>query len=244
LQLLLPKKVTVVGVQKRVLSPWQNKIVRHLNLSNVFVLSSAMAEPLQQLGINTNTLNVGIDIDRYKPQNNKATLRDKYNIPREKQIVLHVGHIKESRNIGWLLDVQNALTEVQVVLVGSTTTKQDVNLCNQLEDAGVIVLREYFREVQELYQLADIYCFTVMKDDGAMETPLSILESMATNLPVITTRFGRLPEQFHEDDYYRYVSSAADIIKILKSGFKNKCNNREKMYQYTWQSTTERLLCV
>lgn len=244
LQLLFPRKVTVIGVQKRILLPWQNKIVKHLKLSNVFVLSSAMAAPLKQLGITANILNAGIDLDRYCPSNDKDAIRNRYGIPKDKLVVLHVGHIKESRNIRWLLEIQNALPDIQVIIVGSTTTEKDVDLSAQLEDAGIIILREYFRDIQELYQLADIYCFTVIKDDGAMETPLSVLEGMATNLPVITTRFGRLPELFSEDDYYRYASSADDIIKILKSGFDECCNNREKMHQYTWQSTTERLLAV
>lgn len=244
LQLLFRNKVSVVGVQNKSLSPWQMNIVKHLKLSNVFILSTAMAAPLKRLGITTNVLNVGIDIDRYCPTSDKGALRDKYNIPNDKLVVLHVGHIKESRNIRWLAEIQNELPDVQTVVVGSTTTEQDFDLSTQLEEAGVIVLREYLRDIQEIYQLADVYCFTVIKDDGAMETPLSVLEGMATNLPVVTTHFGRLPELFSEDEYYRYVSNADDIVKILKSGFKDNCINREKIYQYTWQSTTERLLAV
>ena len=244
LQLLFPGKVTVVGVQKRGLSPWQTRVVKQLKLSSVFVLSSAMAEHLKQLGITASILNVGIDLDRYCPVNDVDALRNRYKIPTTKPVVLHVGHIKESRNIRWLLEVQKVLPDVQVVIVGSTTTEQDIDLSTQLEGAGIIVLREYLSEIQELYQLADVYCFTVMKDDGAMEIPLSVLEGMATNLPVITTRFGRLPELFSEDEYYRYVSSADDIIRILKSGFDNDCENRAKMHQYTWQSTSENLLAI
>ncbi|MDH3645598.1 MAG: glycosyltransferase [Gammaproteobacteria bacterium] len=244
LQSLFPGKVTVVGVQKRILAPWQEKIVARVKLRDILVLSSAMAKSLQDLGIDSTILNLGVDLGQYKPVSNKQALREKYAIPADQLVVLHVGHIKRSRNIAWLAEVQRALPGTQVVLVGSTTTGRDIDLGAQLEQAGVIVLREYLQDIHELYQLADVYCFTVMSDAGAMETPLSILESMATNLPVVTTRFGRLPEQFSQDEYYRYVNSADEMIAVLRTGFGDECNNRQKMNEYSWAATAQRLMAA
>ena len=65
-----------------------------------------------------------------------------------------------------------------------------------LEAAGVRVLRENLPAIHELYQLADVYLFPVQRADAAMEIPLSVLEAMAVNLPIITTPFGRLTELF------------------------------------------------
>ena len=235
-------KLIVLGTQKRVLSEKQQRIVTKLGIQKLFVLSHSMAEPLQALQIPTKILNVGIDRERYQPVTDKTSLRDKYNIPQDKRIILHVGHIRESRNIRWLLEVQHNLPDVQVVLVGSTSTDRDSDLCQQLEAAGIQTLKEYLADIQEIYQLADFYCFPVTLEDAAMETPLSILEAMATNLPIITTAFGRLPEQFSDDHCYRYINNAADIVALLQTDFGHRCSNREKTKPYTWKATAKRLV--
>lgn len=242
LEKILREKLSVVGVQRKKLTGWQHKIVCRLRFRNIFVLSSAMAKEIHTLGILARILNIGIDRQRYVPGGDVSALRNKYGIPADRPVLLHVGHIRESRNIRWLLEIQQAVPDIQVLLVGSTATQQDDAFCQRLVHAGVIVLRDFIPDIQEIYQLANWYCFPVVKDDGAMETPLSILESMAVDLPVITTRFGRLPELFEEDSCYRYVDSSADIIQLLRSGFGHGCHNRPKTEPYTWRATVETLL--
>lgn len=247
LGLFAKNRLTIVGTQKRVLSEKQKQIVRRFNIEKLFVLSTAMAEPLKDLDINCQIINAGIDRDRYHPTTAKPLLREKYRIPVDKFVLLHVGHIKEKRNIRWLQEIQQNVPDIQTVLIGSTTTVQDKALCAEIEASGVIVIREYLSDIQELYQLSDIYCFTVTREDGAMETPLSVLEAMAVDLPIITTPFGRLPELFKEDKFYRYANSAAEIISLLNSGFGRYDGaesgiNREKTKSYTWRSAASRLL--
>ncbi len=234
-------KLVVIGTQKRVLSSWQSSLVKILPAPHTFVMSSTMVDDLQTLDIKSHILNIGIELDRYKPVENKNVLRKKYNLPENKNILLHVGHIRKSRNIQWLIDVQKALDEVQVVIVGSTSTSSEDELHEKLTQSGIIIIRDYLPDVSELYQLSDYYCFPVVINTAAMEVPLSVLESMASNIPVLTTRFGRLTELFQEDDYYTYVENASDIIIKIQHGFGNQCNNREKMKEYTWQATADKI---
>lgn len=241
--LFLGDKLVVVSVQRKTLSPLQKRIVKPLDINNVFTLSTAMAEELLSINIKANVLSTGIDQSRFLPNtDDRLILRQKYALPDNKKILLHVGHIRETRNILWLLDVQNALPDIQVVIVGSTATQQDEHVRIELESAGVIILREAFEEIQEIYQAADVYCFPVTELTGAMEIPLSVLEAMAVNLPIITTRFGRLPELFEEDDFYKYVNSSADIISLFKKYFPSNCANRQKVSEFTWEKTASKLI--
>ena len=67
----------------------------------------------------------GVDLDRFKPiaLTQKAALREKYAIPKNKFIVLHVGNLKTRRNLDLLKNLQS--NEVQVVVVGGTTIGGD-----------------------------------------------------------------------------------------------------------------------
>lgn len=242
LHFMYGKKLVIIGTQKRALSSWQTSLIKKLSAPHTFVMSSTMVDDLQTLNIKSQILNIGIELDRYKPVENKKALRTKYKLPENKNILLHVGHIRESRNIRWLIDVQKALSNVQVVIVGSTSTSSEDNLHKELSQAGVIIIRDYLPDVSELYQLSDYYCFPVVINTAAMEVPLSVLESMASNIPVLTTKFGRLTELFQEDDYYVYVENASDIIDKIQNGFGEQCNNREKMKAFTWQATASKII--
>ena len=242
LHLVYAEKLIVLGVQKRQLKPWQTRLISRLSMPRTFVLSSSMAKPLEAMNIRSEVVEIGINRELYQPCADKLQLRTKYQIEPGKRVLLHVGHIKESRNIHWLLAIKKSKPELHVILVGSTATEQDDHLRKELESADIQVMRDYNPDIHEIYQLADIYCFPVILDDAAMETPLSVLEAMSTNIPVITTPFGRLPEQFSDDDCYRYFSTVDEAIELLQSSFGETCVNRAKTERYSWQATAERLL--
>ena len=242
LEKIYKNKMSVIGVQKKTLKEWQYEFIRKIKLNNIFVLSNSMANEIEKLGKTARPIKVGIDRERYTPAKDIAQLRDKYNIPNDKPVLLHVGHIRISRNILWLLEVQQALPEIQVVIIGSTSTQQENEVFSKLSSGGVLVLRDYFSDIQELYQLSNWYCFPVQHEEGAMETPLSVLEGMATNLPIITTPFGCLVDLFTEDDCFRYINSSEEIINTLKSDFGKNCTNRTKTEPFTWQKTIETIL--
>lgn len=232
----------VVSVQRKTLTQRQKNIVKKMSLNNIFTLSSALANELSDFGIQAKVLSTGIDLDKFTPNAiEKKSLRKKYSLPENKKILLHVGHIRETRNILWLQNVQNSLPDIQVVIIGSTATEQDDHIRLELEANGVIILRQALPEIQEVYQASDIYCFPVTELQGAMEIPLSVLEAMAVNLPIITTKFGRLPELFEEDKDYKYFNNSDDILSILKTDFDKNCLNRQKLSHFTWDHTASTL---
>ncbi|NQU44238.1 glycosyltransferase family 4 protein [bacterium] len=242
LRFFLRSRLRVVGLQKRSLRGIGARLARSLACGRIFTTSRGMQRELDEIGIQTKLLDTGIDRDRFSPGGDKAALRAKYGVPVDRKIVLHVGHVRESRNVEWLLEAQRALPEMQFVLVGSTATEQEEALAGRLQEAGVIVRREYLPHIEEMYQLADCYCFPVNRETAAIETPLSVLEAMAANLPVVTTRFGRLPELFEEDGSLRYANTASEMIEVLRHGFPAECANRGKTELFTWGRVVDALL--
>ena len=237
------KEVNILSLQPIKYSLLTKIMVWTIRPASVITQSSSLAKQLKKMRIKTSVLPLGVDDKKFREcdHNKKSELRKKYSFDLDKKILLHVGHIKRSRNIEWLIEVKGRLPDVTLLVVGSTTTVQDNEFRFLKEKAGLIVMREYISNIEEIYQLADYYVFPVQKYNAAIETPLSVLEAMATNLPVLTTRFGSLPETFQEDEHFKFIKSPEDIVAAIKKGFPSTCNNREKILSFSWDAIADRL---
>lgn len=245
LRLFIGKRLRTVGLQKRNITGGKSRLIKKLSFGKVFSLSHSMKNELATLGINAEVIYTGIETSKFLPAKNKNKLRGKYNIPKDKIIILHVGHIKKSRNLELLIDINNKFEQCQCVIVGSTATQQELDIHKKCTAANVIVINQTIDTIEEIYALSDIYCFPVKVNNGAMETPLSVLEAMSTNLPVITTRFGQLTELFEQDDYFKYVNDVNNIDEnMIQQLTTDNCFNREKVSEFTWQATTQKILAL
>ncbi len=186
----------------------------------------------------------GVETERFTPvsENTKNTLREKYNINKDAFVVLHVGHIKEGRNIQILKKVQEEKGN-QVIIVGSTSAGLEASLHQDLKKNGCILFSDYVENINEIYALSDCYIFPVIDRYNSIEMPLSVLEAMACGIPVITTRFGALPQIFNEGDGLFFVENETDIKIILQKIKKNnfEIRTREKVLLYSWENIAKRL---
>jgi len=67
-----------------------------------------------------------------------------------------------------------------------------------LKKYGFRIIDEYVPNIEEIYNLADCYVFPTFKRHNCIDMPLSVMEAMACNIPVISTKFGGLPKIFKE----------------------------------------------
>lgn len=148
-----------------------------------------------------------IDINKFKQINtSKKELRIKYNLPSDKKILLHVGHIKENRKLNFFIRLQNTIdmNKYHIVIIGGALTESNSQLPNLLKKTGkCILIKDYLENIEEIYNACDYYVFPVNNlqkeyyakkydEIGAIDMPLSILEAMACRLPVITTSIDAL----------------------------------------------------
>jgi len=180
-----------------------------------------------------------VDIERFQPVKGnlqKRSLLQKYGLPQHGKICLHVGHIRQSRNIDWLLRL-NLPAEAHLVVVGSTSRFIDEDFKRALQERGATVLNSYLSAIQEIYQLADVYLFPVQITDAAIEMPLSILEAMACNLPVVTTFYGGLTKYFKTVPGLYFTDTFETFQKAVEKTLEaDVCETRAAVELFSWQN--------
>ena len=200
-----------------------------------------MRQALDDLRINADFIMPGYDPELFQPVDTKTKiqLRAKYGIPGDRYIVLHVGHVKESRNLQAFLRYRDWGPDIQPVIKAG-----DVEPVwrNHLRQAGIIVIDEYTDDIHEIYQAADLYFFPVSTGSGALEFPLSVIEASACNLPILTTRFGTLPEVLEDGGGLEWFSGVSEIPGKLYKLRSGSVNTRTKVADLSWERMFDRYL--
>lgn len=189
-----------------------------------------------QLGFSVHPLPNGVDTERFhqvKPVL-PETLRGR--MAPDRPCLLHVGHLKTNRGLDILAQL-NGYRGWQVLVVGSPIAPAMPEVMEMLDAAGCIVLREYIEDLPGLYSSINAYAFPVLDRMGAIDMPLSVLEAMACNCPVISTPFKALPRFLPEGDGLYYF----DSVSMAKAGLDSimsckEVTTRKKVAPYSWSN--------
>ena len=130
------------------------------------------------------------------------------------------------------------------MIVGSTSTITDDELFKRLSDSGSIIFSDYIENIAEIYQCADFYIFPTTDEYNCIEMPLSVLEAMACNLPVISTKFGALTDFFSEGDGFYFFKSSNTIfdeVITLINKEPDEVKTREKVKQFFWNEIVKQI---
>lgn len=191
-------------------------------------------------------LKCGVDTNRFVPvkSSEKIELRKKYNIPLDKKVILHVGHLNYGRNIDKLMNISS---EYYVLLVTSTLTKneQDVDLKQKLlSRENIKLIDDYIDVIEEIYQLSDVYFFPVVEDGHCIDIPLSCMEAAACNLPVITTDFGEMKEFVLKQGFYQISDFECEKLNALIFDIlsQKEFSSRDSVLSYDWNKAVSDIL--
>lgn len=229
-------KVFVIAAQPLRYNGFERKLARLLAPDGVFSQSSKGMEELRHISCPVHFLPSGVDTRRFAPvdEARKRDLRRNYEVDEGAFVVLHVGHINRGRNVQILKDAAR-MRGVRAILVGSTSTPHDEELARELSAAGVRLIRDFVPSIEEIYQLADAYVFPVLSEGAAIGVPLSVLEAMACDLPVITTPFGGLPLMFREENGFAYFNGGDEIAGSIDRARKLETISTRRMVEpYDW----------
>ena len=239
--------LTMLTPQANGFTSLSRKCVPLLKPDLVLATSRKDQRELVALGCVAQFVPLGVDIERFTPvtPSRKRELRRRYGIGEEDTIALHVGHIREGRNLRALERIQDSGN--QVLIVGSTFFPHEANLVDDLEAHRIRFLTGYLDHIEEIYQLADWYVFPTLSEKACISQPLSVLEAMACNLPVVSTRFGGLPDLFPSEGgglfYCDSNSELAAKFESVREGFRHASpRTRELAEQFSWDRSCRKIL--
>jgi glycosyltransferase involved in cell wall biosynthesis len=138
-----------------------------------------------------------VDMEIFKPVNDKSLIRSQLNLPRDKQILLFVGNLKREKGLYELIDAfaanRNKLsnTHLKICGAGSEQAGLEAAIANHnLTHRVHLVGRVDPADMHLWMQAADIF-FLPSWSEGM---PNVVMEAMACGLPTISTTVGGLPD--------------------------------------------------
>jgi glycosyltransferase involved in cell wall biosynthesis len=216
----------------------------------VLVMSPYTKSMFDTLGLVTQYLPVGVDTDKFRPMRRRDELRVKYGLDLDKYLLLHIGSISLGRNLDAIRYLKD--DETDVLIIGRTSRSVDEKLFDRLVDAGCIVIRDrYFGNIEEIYNLADCYIYPVIyrldwmgrNKADSIDLPMTILEAMACNLPVISTRYGGMPYFFREGQGLYLRSDPSEFREVLEQvRYVKRVSTRDIALRFSWRVIVDKLI--
>jgi len=215
------------------------------NKIGFFVASQNTKNFLLHLGFKASLLFPGVDVERFRPvdEETRSKLKIKYNLDPLKKYALHIGHLNKGRNLISLInDLKNS--SFSLILVVSESILQDEKILSYINKYDIKIINSYVDDIQEIYQIVDLYIFYVNDTGSAIEIPLSVLEAMSTNLPVITTKFGGLMDMFPEKISDLVFLKEGDCLLDYLNNISSKQRlilTRNSVIKYSWKKCLQQV---
>jgi putative colanic acid biosynthesis glycosyltransferase len=196
---------------------------------------------------NIQVINHGIDTDIFKPTQNKNQLREKYNLPLNKKIVVFsASNIKDkNKGINQIIETADILRDKNYLFIGLGNGK--IIHKSNIKTLGYIYDK---KELQEIYALSDIFCFA----SKAETFLLAAAEALSCGIPVVGFDIDVVKEFIDENvgiltknDSYSLAKSIDNLLKneekIFKMGEAGRkliennysknifCDNYKKIYE-------------
>jgi glycosyltransferase involved in cell wall biosynthesis len=174
-------------------------------------LSDWTEQKLYSLGLkNTFCINAGINTQMFKPPEDKSSVRKKFHFPDNKVVVLFSGELSRLGSLEIMLSVTRKVlkTNEKIHMVYASPTRKPKDkvarrraykfVCRHKLEKSVTFLGDV-KDFSSLLKACDLLLFPVSSMMGKIDTPLTILEAMASELPVILTDIPPLNEMLRAD---------------------------------------------
>lgn len=140
------------------------------------------------------TIHNGIDVERVKVITD-ALYREGLGIRSDEKVIGVVAGLRKQKALDVFLKaaklVSDSVEDVKFLIVGDGVLRNDLEkLCNTLGLTDKVIFAGFRNDVLEIINNLDVFCLS--SDYEGL--PISLLEAMANNTPVVVTSVGGIPE--------------------------------------------------
>lgn len=193
------------------------------------------------LGFMVHPLPNGVEIQRFRPVQPRLPEALGTRFRRDRPTLLHIGHLKSNRGLNLLAEL-TGYHGWQALVLGSPALAAVPSIVQMLQAAGCVVSRDFVDDLPGLYCAFDAYIFPVSDWTGAIDMPLSVLEAMACNRPVLSTRFKALPRFLSQGEGLYYFDSVEEAKEILDDiVVRRDVATRDKVVPFSWDNILAQL---
>ncbi len=141
----------------------------------------------------------GVDIEKFKPAADKAKVKAELGFNPRDIVILSVGRLYARKGLFTLIEsmprVVKRFKNAKFVISGKGLSNELEKLLVHAQKLGVrdnIVFTGYFPDskLPKLYNAADVFAFSTFYEN----LPFAVLEALSSQLPVVTTNVGGIPE--------------------------------------------------
>lgn len=128
----------------------------------------------------------GINKEKFtKSEKTREQLCEELNLPKDKTIVLHVGHCSKGRYLEEMLTLDRDKYHCVVIASGMFN---DENTIKALSDGNIDVRFGFVKNIEDFYNCADVYFFPTKSSEFVISVPLSVTEALSCATPVVAYR--------------------------------------------------------
>lgn len=190
----------------------------------------------------------GVDLNEFNLDYSKYDCRDKLNLPLDKKIVLFFGYLSPYKSPDILLkafvDILKNEPDTILLFAGNGEMEDDLKRLSKklgIEENVIFAgfIKKEFRALY--YRSSDIFCLP-----SSMSTecyPLAVLEAMASELPIVASRIGGIPDIINNgtNGFMVHPNNRNDLTKTISKLLKNpemrhklSRNAHESIKKYSW----------
>ena len=173
---------------------------------------------------------VGIDLSNFvrrKSADRNVELRNELAIPTDAIVLLSVGELNKNKNQKIVIRAISELkrTDVYYVICGEGELFDEYKVLTQkLGISDKVVMTGFRSDVYEFYRMADCYIHPSIREG----LPASIVEAMATGVPVLATDFRGIRDIIPNRERLFDSSSISDTVRVLNNWLNESSDDSEQ----------------
>ncbi len=199
----------------------------------VTVVSEALKETIDELcpGINASIIPMGCDIELFSGRKHIENFWGQG----DRKVVLFVGRLAEIKGVNYLIEAMRQVQGAVLVIAGKGDREEELRAqAENLGDKVLFIGAKTHEELADIYASADIFVApsVTVKGGGKEGFGLTIIEAMASGVPVIASKTGGITDILsHEVNGLLVEEKNVDQIAALIKRLMEDMDLRETLVQ-------------